>query len=468
MAIVFGTEGWRGVMAEDFTFANVRRVARAIADYVNWEKGGRELVVGYDARFMSDLFAGEIARVLAANGIKVWLASKIATTPALSFAVRHFGAAGGIMVTASHNPPQYNGIKFKGEYGGPALPEMVFQIEKRISTRAIRYVGVGRGTVELFDPEEYYLGQLEELVDLKLILASDLHPVFDTMHGAAAGYYQRLFQRYQHQATEIRSERNPGFGGTNPEPIARNLRPLINVVLSLEAGVGLATDGDGDRVGAVDEKGNFVNPHLIICLLVRHLVENRGWRGGIVKTFSTTRLVERLATHYGLPVWETPIGFKHICDLMLQQDILLGGEESGGIGVKNHLPERDGVLTSLLLLEMMAYESKTLGELVADLTAMVGPHHYARVDITVDSQKANRLVQKLAASPPEKMAGINVSGVMTMDGLKLILGEEGWILFRPSGTEPLVRVYVEATSGELVEEIMKAGKSILLARFLEG
>ncbi|MGE5481966.1 MAG: phosphoglucomutase/phosphomannomutase family protein, partial [Bacteroidota bacterium] len=404
--IKFGTDGWRGVIARDFTFANVRVVAQAVAGYVrDTGEAKRGVVVGYDTRFLSERFAQTVAEVLAANGIPVYLTDQAAPTPAVSFAVKHLGAAGGVMITASHNPPEYNGVKFKGAYGGSALPEMVARIEAQLEMAASNEQSVtsrscSAAPIRRLDPRPAYFAQLRNLVDLDVIRAAGLRLMVDPMHGAGRGYLKALLAEEGIPVTEIRGEFNPSFGGVNPEPIAANLEALVQAVRETGTSLGTATDGDADRVGAVDERGNFVDSHRIFALLLEHLVARRHWTGSVVKTFSTTRMIDKLAAAYGLTLHETPIGFKYVCEHMLAEDVLIGGEESGGIGVKNHLPERDGLLCSLLLAEIVAVTGTSLSELVEDLMRRLGRHEYGRVDLHLRPGQKEALLRRLNAHPP--------------------------------------------------------------------
>lgn len=464
--ISFGTDGWRHVISDGFTFANVRRVAQAIAnDLLARGQEGRTVIVGYDTRFLSHRYAQLVAEVLAGNGFLVLLTREAAPTPAVSWAVRERGAAGGVMVTASHNPPEYNGLKFKGAYGGSALPEMTAAVEDQLRRLGeIRSLPLDRalaaGKVELFDPKPGYFHQLRRLVDFGVFARKNITVVVDPMHGAARGYLKELLAQTPLKVVEIRGDYNPGFGGVNPEPIEKNLEALRKAVEDQGAAVGLATDGDADRVGAMDEKGNFVDSHRIFALLLRHLARTRGWDGAVVKTFSTTQMIDILAARLGKKLHITPIGFKHICRLMLEDDILIGGEESGGIGIKHHLPERDGILCSLLLLEIMALSGQTLSTLVDDLLAEVGPHYYRRLDVEVAEPVS--LMAGLLNDPPAEIGGRRVEKQDGLDGQKFFLADGSWILFRASGTEPVVRIYAEADSGAAAEELLAAG-----ARYLE-
>lgn len=491
MDIAFGTDGWRAIIADSFTFENVRLVARAIARYLQWEgrsalpvyrvhPGGgypspcraasNGLVVGYDTRFLSPRFARAVADEVAAQGIPVLLADAFSPTPALSQAVRDHEAAGAVVITASHNPSDYNGLKLKPEYASSSLPEitdalMPFIAAERANPTPRRDVPA---EVRVFSPLDGYRAELSALVDLERIRQADLDIVVDPMHGAGAGVIRGLLG--DAHVREIRGTPDPTFGGVNPEPIPKNLQALMTALSSAPGGhpparrVGVATDGDADRVGAADGRGHFFNAHEIFAVLMWHLVTRKGWTGGVVKTFSTSEMIGRLAAHLGLPVHETPIGFKYIVEHMLTHDILIGGEESGGIGVKNHVPERDGVLSSLLLLEAAAWENESVEQVLARIHEITGPFAYDRVDLHLSSRaQMTEAVASLKASPPSTVGGAKVMSVETVDGVKLRLADDAWILFRPSGTEPVLRVYVEAPSAARVEAILRDGERLAVS-----
>lgn len=463
--IKFGTDGWRGVISDDFTFENVRTVAQAIADYINASGQKPLILIGYDARFLSDRYAKECAKVVTANGIKVLMADKITATPVISYGVKQYGAAGAIIVTASHNPAEYNGIKFKAHYGGSALPDIMAEIEKYLHQNPVRLISLDeaeqKGLIEFYNFDGPYIEQLKSLVNLELIAKSGIKAVIDPMYGAGSGYLKSLLGEAGLEVIEIRGEFNPSFAGINPEPIEKNLQALKEAVKSTGSWVGLATDGDADRVGVVDATGAFINSHQIYALFLRHLVEKRGWTGGVVKTFSTSQMIDKLAQKYGLKTYETPIGFKYICELFLTEDILLGGEESGGIGFKYHVPERDGLLSSLLLLEIMATHKKTLGEIINELMDEIGYYFYNRVDLHITEEQKKRAVDSLLNNPPAKFGNVLVKEVQKLDGVKFFLDNGGWILFRASGTEPVVRVYAETDSPERVQSCLSEGQMLV-------
>jgi len=456
--IKFGTDGWRGVIGDDFVFANVRRVAAAVAQYVGAEGMPRQdLVIGYDTRFLSRESARAAAETVAAAGIPVVLADRPTPTPAVSYAVVARRAAGALMIPASHNPYSWNGIQFQADYGGSAAPDIVRRIEAhlhqldRSGQRRRKAKAAAVQTVDLVTP---YLERLKSMVDLERIRASNRRFVIDPMYGAGRGCVARLFDQARIPYREIHSEHNPLFPGLNPEPIEPHVRDLRNVVLAERADAGLSTDGDADRIGAIDRDGTFIDSHKIFSILLKHLAVDLKQRGEVVKTFSTTQMIDKLARKYGLRLHVRPIGFKYIVELMLTRDILIGGEESGGIAIKGHIPERDGILNSLLLAEVMAEKGRTLGELVAELTAEVGPHFYRRVDLEIDKRRAARIVREVSRNKLKSVAGLKVTGLDDMDGIKLLFGDTGWLLVRASGTENVLRLYAEAPSAEQVKALL--------------
>lgn len=479
MTIKFGTDGWRAVISDEFTFANVRHVAQAIAETLlekSDDRGGNALsperplvVVGFDTRFLSDRYAIAVSEVLAANGLRVALAKADAPTPVISFAIPHMAAIGGVMITASHNPPRYNGIKLKAAYGGSASTAETKRVEAVISgnLRAGRDPlcmeledALAKGTIVRFDPFPAYKEHLKRLVDLPVIGRSHLRVVVDAMYGSGRGYLRDLLAESGAEVVEIRGEMNPGFNGIHPEPIAKHLRPLIEKVTSGGYDLGLAMDGDADRTGAVGPTGRFIDPHCIMALALRYLVENRGQSGSVVKTVSTTQMLNRLATLHGLTLYETPVGFNHISDLILSDDVLIAGEESGGITIKGHIPEGDGVLMGLLLAEMVARQGKAPEQLMAELMAEIGPYHYARDDFQVRPFDKPTFMARLIELAPPRLAGIPLASINTRDGVKYLLEDDSWLLIRPSGTEPVLRVYAEAHSPETVRALLAEGRAL--------
>lgn len=479
MSIKFGTDGWRAVISDEFTFANVRKVAQAIADVIQEQqrpvKGPESerpaLVVGFDTRFLSDRYASAVAEVLAANGIHVWLTAGDAPTPMVSYAIVDRQADGGVMITASHNPPRYNGIKLKAAYGGSASPAMSKKVEARIQAndatgRAPRQMpleeALARGLVQRFDPLQAYERHIQSMVDFDVIRQAGLAVVVDPMYGAGRIYLRRMLEDAGCRVTELRGEMNPGFNGIHPEPIARHLAPLLETVSAGGYHLGLATDGDADRIGAVDPNGQFIDPHRIMSLLVEYLVHERGVRGSIVKTVSTTQMLNRLAARYRLPIHETPVGFNHISDRMLREEVLIGGEESGGISVHGHIPEGDGLLIGLLLTEMVARRGKGLAQLLDELMAApdVGPFFYARRDQPVQPFDKATLVAGLIRQAPAQLDGQALAHLSDKDGVKYILADDSWLLIRPSGTEPVLRIYAEGRTPERVEALLEAGAAL--------
>lgn len=461
--IHFGTDGWRGVIARDFNRTNATLVARALARYlVEFEDSRRGVIVAYDTRFLADWFARLVSEILTSVGVKVRLAATPTPTPVLSFAVRNQGAAAGVMLTASHNPPEWLGIKLKASFGGSASPRAVKEVERFLADPArLPRVHPDPRLIETSDLKPAYLQRLTELVDLDRIARARLRLVVDPMHGAGAGYLAPLLTERGITCREVRGTRDPLFGGTQPEPLDIHLNPLRDALRAEKADAGLVTDGDADRVAAVDAAGNFVDPHKIFSLVFRHLVERRGLRGGVAKTFSVSKMIDRLAEKYGVPLHETPIGFKHIADLMLERDLLAGGEESGGIGIRPHLPERDGLLISLLLAEIMASEGKALAECVADLQKEFGPLHYRRVDLHLDPAQKQRAQVFLARDDLRTLGDWKVVGREDLDGIKLYLLNAGWVLTRASGTEPVLRIYAEAPTPELAARVVRTVENLV-------
>jgi alpha-D-glucose phosphate-specific phosphoglucomutase len=474
MTIKFGTDGWRAVISETFTFGNLRLVAQAIADYILEENSNDpSIVIGFDTRFLSDRYAAEVARVMAANNIFSWLARADTPTPAVSFTVVNKETTGGVMITASHNAPRYNGIKLKASYGGSANARqngrVEYYLEKNVaSARGPNLMSLNKalkaGLIRKFDPSWAYYEHLSTLVDLDTISSAELRIVADGMFGAGRGVFGEVLARGRTKIHNIRHEMNPGFGGIHPEPIGKHLGLLKSTIQAGHWDVGLATDGDADRIGAVDDRGNFVDPHRIFALVLRYLIDKRGWRGRIVRTVSTTRMIDRLAQRHDLEVVETPVGFSHIADQMLANNVVMGGEESGGMSIKGHIPEGDGILMGLLLLEVMADAGASLYELVEDLLADVGPAQYARTDINlVHAVDKAQMVDLLVTLAPGEIAGVKVEDVQTTDGVKYYLEDGSWLLIRPSGTEPVLRVYAEAPDDDRVKALLLFGEEMAAA-----
>jgi phosphomannomutase len=464
--IKFGTDGWRGVIAREFTFENLSLVAQATMDYMNSHGlAAKGLVIGYDKRFLSREFAERSAEIAAGNGIDVWLTDGFAPTPAVSWAVHARQAGCGIMITASHNPPVYNGFKVKEGFGGSARPATTRLIEEQVSAniascRAVLSMpfaeAVSSGRVRLFAANSEYYAQLQRYVDIDLIRRAAIPVAVDPMFGAGSGAIPTLLPG----CLEIHGDNNPGFGGQAPEPIAEHLLELSAVVKSGGYRAGLALDGDADRIGAVDENGDFFSSHMIYTVIMRHLYERKGLRGGVVKTVSTTQMINLLAEKFGIPLFETPIGFKHICELMLEHDILMGGEESGGLGVKGHIPERDGILMGLLLLESIAMTGKGLKEQLDETMDEIGHFYYRRIDLQIEQAAKERLIARLQGEKITAIAGRTVTATNFSDGFKFIFEGGAWLLIRPSGTEPVLRLYSEASSTAAVEDLLAAGREL--------
>jgi len=456
--IKFGTDGWRGVIADDFTFANVRKVACAIARYVvRAEKPNAGLIIAYDTRYGSDRFARAAAEVVSMTGMPVWIAEKACPSPTLSLLVRQRGAAGGIMITASHNPYRWNGIKFKANYGSSALPSIVAQVEKELGVvlaDGVPPLPSRPENIQSLDLLSPYLETIDKLVDWDRIRAANFRFVVDPMHGAARGLLRELMTRHGVRCDEIRGSRDPLFGGVNPEPIEPNVEALRRAVISGRYDAGLCADGDGDRIGAMDRDGAFITPHQIFSILLWHLAGTRSIAGDVAKTFSSTKMIDKIAAKFGRKVFESPIGFKYICELMLERDILLGGEESGGIGTKLYLPERDATVMALLLVEVMAWHGKSLGELVAQLHSEFGEHHYGRVDLQLKPGQKERAIDHFSGAKLKHVLDWPVARREDLDGIKLYLGDIGWVMLRASGTEPMLRVYSETSSPASTRRIL--------------
>jgi alpha-D-glucose phosphate-specific phosphoglucomutase len=468
--IKFGTDGWRAIIAEDFTFANVRAVAQSVALYLKEEGlAERGLVVGYDTRFASEDFAAAVAEVIAANGIHVYLCDRPAPTPVVGYAILNRKAGGSVVITSSHNPSQWSGFKFRPEYGGSAPPEVLAQIEahipKIVASGNVQGLPLAdakaQGLVETFDPRPAYRQQVARLVDLEFLRAAGLRAVVDSMHGAAAGYIRGQVSGGKTKVWELRAVRNPMFPGMhNPEPIARNLAPLIQAVRRRQADVGLATDGDGDRLGVVDERGQFLNQHQVFALLAYYLLEVRGQRGPLVKSLTTSRMIQSLGDLYDVPVFETAVGFKFLGPKMIAEDAIVAGEESGGYAFRGHLPERDGVVSALYFLDLMARRGRRPSELLAELSQKVGPHFYDRIDVQRAPEKVPAIRERLARARPDRIAGMAVTGSDTTDGFRFHLKDGAWLLIRFSGTEPLMRIYTEVQDEALVAKVLEAGREL--------
>ena len=460
-AIRFGTDGWRAVIADGYTFANLERVARATADWLRADYGpAASIVVGHDTRFLSRSFAKHAARVLASAGLHVTLAEDVVSTPAVSWATETMGQDAGIVITASHNPPEYNGYKIKAHFGGPAPPEMVASVEEAVAHVAPQSDPLApfdalleRGAIHLTDVRTAYLAALRARLDIEAIQRADLTIAHDAMFGAGQGLVAALLG--EGQVIPVHHDRNPGFHGTPPEPIADHLQELSETVLQNGCAAGIANDGDADRIGMMDEKGNYVSSHRLLALLTKYMHEERGLSGSIVKTFSTTHMLDKMADRYGLPLEITPIGFKYIAPKIADGNVLVGGEESGGIAATGHIPERDGIYIGLLIVEMMVKRGMTLSELVDELLEEFGPHYTYRDDLHISDEAKRAALARLENDGGlDTIAGETVTDLHTLDGFKHIT-DTGWLLVRPSGTEPVLRVYSEAETPEQARALVK-------------
>lgn len=481
LLIAFGTDGWRGIIAEDFIFDNVRLVSRAVADYIISEGlQDRGIVVGYDNRFLSDRFAEEVAEEMRKKGIPVYLIDKPAPTPVTAYAIKIHSAAGAVMLTASHNPPEYNGFKFIPEYAGPALPHVTKQIEENIKKQQeIHCQGVleeaeGRygHMVELHHTPDYnnvadinpfdeYVKHISNLIDLNTIGKAGLKIVVDPMYGAGIGYLDTILKMAGARVETINNYRDPLFGGGMPEPTGHSLGELQQKMKETGADIGLALDGDADRFGIIDSGGQYITPNQFLPMLYYHLMEVKGIRGPAARTVATTHLLDRIAEEYGQSVEETPVGFKYIGQCLNEKGAIMGGEESGGLSIKGHIPEKDGILAGLLAVEIMAYHGKTLTELLEELGRKFGRVYSRRLDVKTTDEEKTRVLEELKDFNPGEVAGQKVTGRITKDGTKLLLADGSWTLVRPSGTEPLFRIYAEAESPERVEEIQQQVKELL-------
>lgn len=465
--IKFGTDGWRGVIADDFTFESVRRVAQATADYWNGRNLPKAAIVGYDNRFLSEAFAKLVCEVLAANGFRALYPEEAVPTPAVTFAIRDRKLAGAVMITASHNPPQFNGYKLKAEFAGPADPEICREVESRIDRSPVRSVrfddGVGQGSIEIYDPRPAHVTAVKKLVDLKTIRGARLHVVADSMYGCGGTLLEDMLGGPRCRVLTIRAARDPFFGGINPEPIGKNLGALCDAVKKSRAHIGLATDGDADRLGVVDDKGRYVSIQLVIAMLLLHLIRNHGKKSGlVVKSTNCTVLIDRICKEAGLQFVEVPVGFKHICAQMRQHDVLIGAEESGGVGFQGHIPERDGILANLMLLEMLAIEKKKPSEIATRLQKEFGASVYDRIDMRYPLEKRDKLIETLRTQPPSDLLGSPLAKMNDSDGVKYIAKDDSWLMFRTSGTEPIIRIYSEAATAARVKKLLEFGRGLAL------
>jgi phosphomannomutase len=469
--IKFGTDGWRGVVGDDFTYETLRYAAQGVAEYLR-DKGGDPLaVVGYDCRFASEIFASEVARVLAGNGVRNLLFDRPSPTQVASWTVIDRGAAGATVITASHNPYIFNGLKYKPETGSSAPSDVIAELERRINEiaargpDAVKKAAANDRLTEVYDPRPPYYEQIGRMLELDSIRSAGLRVLHECMHGSGYGYLVDLVGGGKTTVTELHAERNPYFGGVNPEPIPANLKEAVQAMQGGSYELCICTDGDADRVGIIDETGRFIDQLQVYALLMRYLIEIRGWKGPVVKSINMTYMADRLAERYGVPVYEVPVGFKNIAPKMMEVDAVLGGEESGGFGIRGHIPERDGILAGLYFADMIVKEGKPLSEILAALEAEVGPHAYARHDIHMPRESyesdRKRVLKTLEERAPRTLASRKVERVRDDDGFKFFLDDGSWVLLRTSGTEPLIRVYSEAGSQEDVDARLAALEEVV-------
>jgi phosphomannomutase len=472
--IKFGTDGWRAVIAEDFTFANVTRVAQATADFWKSEISnskseifGREpkVIVGYDRRFFSDRFAQTAAEVFAGNHFQVVLTLEPTPTPSVSYAVKNLNAVGGVMITASHNPPSFNGFKLKSFYGGSSDSETCQAVESFIDRNPVKATPLAEAIkarqIKITDIRPAHYAALKKLVDFKLIAKSKLRFAHDALFGVGAGCFEQLLAGTTCKVTTLNGAHDVMFGGINPEPIEKNYGPSQKYLRAHPHDLCLVTDGDADRVGGMDGRGKYLSTHQIICLLLHHLIVNRRGRGRVVKALTTTAMVDKMCAFYGLPLVETGVGFKYICTEMLQGGVLLGAEESGGIGFARHIPERDGIAAGLMLLELLATEKISANQMLAKLENQFGPHRYGRIDTHFPLEQRAALMEFLKNNPPAKLLHSPLASLKSFDGVKYVAGDSSWLMLRGSGTEPVLRIYAEAKSDADVQKLLKLGVSLL-------
>jgi phosphomannomutase len=462
--VKFGTDGWRAVIAEDFTFANVERVSQATANY--WKAHpapgtAQRVVVGYDRRFLSDQFGKRVAEVFAGNGYEVVLTPEPSPTPAVSFAVKNLSAVGGVMITASHNPPAFNGFKLKSYYGGSAEPAVCRAVESLLDRNSVRAqdlnAAIKEGRAAVADVRPAHYAAIKKLVDFKLIARSRLRFAHEALFGVGAGCFDELLAGTSCKVTTLNAVHDPLFGGINPEPIEKNYTRSSAYLKQHPHDLCLVTDGDADRVGGMDGRGNYISTHQLICLLLRHLVVNRRGRGRVVKALTTTSMVDKMCAEHGLELVETGVGFKYICAEMIKGNVLLGAEESGGIGFSGHIPERDGILAGLMLLELLATEKVSINRLLAGLEKQFGPHRYGRIDTHFPLEKRAALMDYCARNPPARLLRSSVAEVKTYDGVKFVARDGSWLMLRGSGTEPILRIYAEAKSETDAKKLLKLG-----------
>ncbi|MEA3492815.1 MAG: phosphoglucomutase/phosphomannomutase family protein [Candidatus Margulisiibacteriota bacterium] len=460
--IKFGTDGWRAIISDEFTFENVNKVAKAVALYlINHGFSKKPLIIGYDPRFLADKFAEAVAKVMEEAGIDSYLVERDTPTPVVAWEVKDKKAAGAVMLTASHNPAEYCGFKFIPDYAGPAQESITNEIMENSNKDIILQKPKKRGTVKRFDPQYRYTNYIGSFVDPALIRRSKLKIVYDSMHGSGRGYVDKILQGYGCKVEVLHGERDVLFGGNTPEPTDKHLGELKQKVVELSANVGLANDGDADRFGVVDENGNYLHANQVIPLIFDYLVTDKGFSGVVVRSVATTNLVDKIAELHKIKVHETPVGFKHIAKLMLEEEVIIGGEESGGLSIKGHIPEKDGILAGLLVIEMLAKKKRPLSQLWKDLIAKTGEIYTQRVNLELDENSKKALMDKLNDDTPKELSGVKVRKAVKVDGVKLLLTDGSWVLCRPSGTEPIIRIYAESDHREKLAVIVDAVRNLI-------
>ncbi len=489
--IKFGTSGWRAVISDEFTYKNVKIVTQAIADHIkdsstfrvqssgkrnqnlslNVERLNPSIIVGYDTRFLSGEFAKITAEVLAGNEIKVFLTKRDVPTPVIAYEIMRRKLNGGINFTASHNPPEYNGIKFSSAWGGPALPQATQDIEKRCHSLIVNRKlpkeislneGIKKRLIQYIDPRSLYIQRLTDLVDINAIKKAKLKVIIDVMYGTGRDYLDTILIEAGCKVKILHNWRDVLFGGAAPEPSLKNLTELLDIVKHNKYDIGLGTDGDGDRFGIVDSDGTFISPNQVLALLANYLIQEKKWHGVVARSVMTSSFVDAVANKYGVKVKETPVGFKYIGEILVNENMIIGGEESGGLTIKGHIPEKDGILACLLMTEMVAVQKKSIRKILQDLYKEVGTFLSDRINFRVSPEKMEKLKEKLKNNPPKEIAGTKVKELITIDGFKFILADNSWVGIRLSGTEPVVRVYVESGSKIKLQNLKKSTERLLM------
>jgi len=464
LVIKFGTSGWRGIISDDFTFDGVRRAAQAISDYAKRKERAllkNGLLIGYDTRFLSEKYAYACAEVISSNGLRVVLTKRDTPTPVISYEIIKKKFAGGINITASHNPPNYNGIKFSPSWGGPALPETTKMIEALANNPGIRVKAGDSSRIRMEDFCEDYLKDIRNKVDMKLIKKAGIKAGMDPLYGTGRGYLDVLLRECCRKVMVFHDYRDALFGGSSPEPAPEKLQELISAIRSQNLTLGLSTDGDADRFGILDRDGTFLTPNEVLSMLLLYLKKSRGWKGCVVRSVATTHLIDRIAVKYGISIRETPVGFKYIGEIMVKEPMIIGGEESGGLTVLGHVPEKDGILACMLMLEMSASEKKSFRDILKGIYKEVGYVTTGRDNIRLEENAKTRLIVKLRDDPPKAFGAFEVSNINTTDGFKFLLKGGSWLMIRLSGTEPLVRCYTEADSAVKLKALRMAGAKFI-------